>query len=63
MPQKQLCAKCATCIHCCLCLERHPLQVSHKHDQGQRFILLLSQAAILLQSDTGSDGVMPAPGA
>ena len=36
-------------------LERHPLQVRHKQDWGQGFILLLSQAAVLPGSDAGSD--------
>ena len=39
------------------CLEGHPLQVRHKQD----FILLLSQAAVLPESDAGSDVVKPAP--
>ena len=41
------------------CLEEHPLQVRHKQDWGQRFILLLPQAAVLPGSDSGSDVVKP----
>ena len=41
-------------------LEVYPLQVRHKQDWGQGFILLLPQAVVLHQSDSGSDGVKPA---
>ena len=41
-------------------LERHSLQVRHKQDWGQKFILLLPQAAVLPVSDAGSDGIEPA---
>ena len=32
----------------------HPLQVRHKQDWGQGFILLLPQTAVLPESDAGS---------
>ena len=35
-----------------LSFEGHPLQVRHKQDWGQGFILLLLQAAVLPESDT-----------
>ena len=40
-------------------LEGHPLQVRHKQNWGRGFILLLPQAAALLESDAGS-GVIKA---
>ena len=45
---------------CCHCLKGHPLQVRHKQDWGQGFILLLTQTAVLPGSDGGSDVVKPA---
>ena len=41
-------------------LEEHLLQVRHKQDWGQGFIILPSQAAVIPGSDVGSDGVKPA---
>ena len=41
-------------------LEGHRLRVRHKQDLGRGLILILSQAAVLPGSDTGSDGVEPA---
>ena len=41
-------------------MESHRLWVKHKHNWGQRFILLLSQAATLSGSDAASDVVEPA---
>ena len=43
--------------HCCCRLKGHPLQVRRKQDWGRRFILLLTQAAVLFGSDADSDGV------
>ena len=43
-------------------LERYPLQVRHKQDWGRGFILLLPQAAVLPESDAGSDVAKPALG-
>ena len=37
------------------CLKGHPLQVRHKQDWCQGFILLLLQAAVLIGSNAGSD--------
>ena len=48
-----------TC-HCHRHLEGYPLQVRHKQDWGQGFILLLPQAGVLPRSDAGSDVVKPA---
>ena len=36
-------------------LKKYPLQVRHKWDWGRGFILLLPQAAVLPESDAGSD--------
>ena len=36
-------------------LKRYPLLVRHKQDWGRGFILLLPQAAVLPESDAGSD--------
>ena len=44
------------------CLKRYPLQVRHKQYWGQGFILLLPQAAVLPESDAGSDVIKPALG-
>ena len=43
-------------------MEGHPLQVRHKQDWGQGFILLLLEAAVLPASDVGNDGVESASG-
>ena len=40
--------------------EGYPLQVRHKQDWGQGFILLLTQTAALPGSDAGSDVIKPA---
>ena len=40
--------------------EGYPLQVRHKQDWGQGFILLLPQTAALPGSDAGSDVIKPA---
>ena len=42
------------------CLKRYTLQVRHKQDWGQGFILLLPQAAVLPESDAGSGVIKPA---
>ena len=41
-------------------LNRYPLQVRHKQDWDQGFILLLPQAAVLPESDAGNDVIKPA---
>ena len=41
-------------------LKRYPLQVRHKQDWGQGFILVLPQTAALPGSDAGSDVIKPA---
>ena len=38
----------------------YPLQVRHKQDWGQGFILLLPQTAALPESDAGSGVIKPA---
>ena len=38
----------------------HPLQIRHKQDWGQGFILLLPQTAALPESDAGSGVIKPA---
>ena len=38
----------------------YTLQVRHKQDWGQGFILLLFQAVVLPESDAGSDVIKPA---
>ena len=44
--------------HCChRRLKGYPLQVRHKRDWGRGFILLLPQAAVLPESNAGSDVV------
>ena len=45
--------------HRCGHSEGHPLQVRHKQDWGRGFILLLPQAAVLPESNAGSDVVKP----
>ena len=40
--------------------EGYPLQVRHKQDWGQGFILLLLQTAALPESDAGSGVIKPA---
>ena len=50
-----------TLCSCCY-LKRHPLQISHKQDWGQEFILLLPQDVVLPRSDAVSDCVKPALG-
>ena len=40
--------------------EGYPLQVRHKQDWGRGFILLLSQTAVLPESDAGSGVNKPA---
>ena len=43
-------------------LKRYPLQVRHKQDWGRGFMLLLPQAAVLPESDAGSDVIKPESG-
>ena len=43
-------------------LKRCLLQVRHKQDWGRGFILLLPQAAVLRESDAGSDAIKSASG-
>ena len=43
-----------------LSFEKYPLQVRHKQNWGQGFIHLLTQAAVLPESDADSDVIKPA---
>ena len=56
------CIKCQHRCRCrCRCIEGHPLlRVRNRQDWNIEFIPLLTQAASLVRSDTGSDGVGPA---
>ena len=43
-------------------LEGRPLQLRHKQDWGQGFILLLPKTAAVPESDAGSDAIKPVLG-